>query len=271
MFLHRVFTIRSWGLRVGLSVCLVAAAVSLAGQNGTPAKPSPAGQQDNPFPEDPQKAPATPPAPKTESDNPFPGEDTNAPIIPVDPGPGAAPNSGYAPVHRGGDSGTDSANAPRPEADPEGDPVRSPDPAGMGSGDGFSSSRSGMSGLPAENDSDAVQGQSAKHKTREEKMKEDLDTGGFYAEKRNWKASQSRYADAFALDKENADAVWGLAEAERHLQMYKEASEHYKLFLSYDPDGPHSRAARKALDQVLEAQSASNSLKSSESSGAAPK
>jgi hypothetical protein len=52
------------------------------------------------------------------------------------------------------------------------------------------------------------------------------------------------------LDKENADAVWGLAEAERHLQLYREAAEHYQLFLSYDPQGPHGRAARKALSEV---------------------
>src|SRR5882672_3842992 len=101
--LSRGFLTRDWGLRRGLVVCLVAAAASLAGQSGTPSTPS--GQQDNPFPGEPQKAqdksgaqqpakPATDPkaspkpdaapaAPKKESDNPFPGEDSNAPIIPV--------------------------------------------------------------------------------------------------------------------------------------------------------------------------------------------
>jgi hypothetical protein len=34
------------------------------------------------------------------------------------------------------------------------------------------------------------------------------------------------------------------------LQLYKEAAGHYKLFLSYDPDGPHSKAARKGLEEV---------------------
>lgn len=268
--MRKVLPIRRLGLGLGLAVCVAGAVGSLQGQSSTP----PPSQQDNPFPGEPQKAPdksgaqqpakpgtdgkssqkpdAAPDKPKVESDNPFPGENTNAPIIPVDPGPGA--NSGSAGGRRGSDSGTDSAGSPSSagaDAGPEGDPVRSPDAPGTGGNDGFSSSRSGLNGMPAEDDTDAVPGQSAKHKTREEKIKEDLDTGGFYAEKKNWKASQSRFADAFSLDKENAEAVFGLAEAERHLQLYKEAGEHYELFLSYDPEGPHSRAARKALEQVL--------------------
>jgi tetratricopeptide (TPR) repeat protein len=275
----------------------------LLGQNNTPPPPS---QQDNPFPgdsqKDPQKqsqkAPDTPAAqqpakpgtdpkatpksdtgpakPKTESDNPFPGEDSNAPVIPVAPGPGSAPGSperpSYTPAQRDGDSSSSAGGSSGSNSDPDRDPVRSPDGPGNGNNDGFSSSRSGLSGLPAENDTEAVPGKSAKHKTREEKLKEDLDTGEFYAEKKNWKAAQSRFADAFALDKENADAVWGLAEAERHLQMFKEASEHYQLFLSYDPDGPHSKAARKALEQVQTVQpSTSSSLKPSQLPSVTPK
>jgi tetratricopeptide (TPR) repeat protein len=293
MDLQRGLPIRSWvwklNLRLGLCACLLAGAVPLLGQNSAPPPPS---QQDNPFPEEPQKQPqktpdkpgaqqpakpgsdsnaapksdSAPAKPKTESDNPFPGEDSNAPIIPVAPAPGSAAGSpgrpNYTPAQRDGDSGSSGSSS-----DPDGDPVRSPDGPGNVSNDGFSSSRSGLSGQPAENDTDAVPGQSGKHKTREQKLKEDLDTGEFYAEKKNWKAAQSRFADAFALDKENADAVWGLAEAERHLQLFKEASEHYQLFLTYDPDGPHSKAARKALDQVEGAQpSTSSSLKSSDPS-----
>jgi hypothetical protein len=56
------------------------------------------------------------------------------------------------------------------------------------------------------------------------------------------------------LDAENPDTVWGLAESERHLQLYKEAAEHYKLFLSYEPDGKRGREAKKALEEVEAAQ-----------------
>lgn len=220
----------------------------------TPAAQSP--QDENPFPGDAPQAPAAKPAqnPKPDaakpdaakpaSENPFPGEVTDVPIIPVPGGPVAgAPGSGTG----GGDAG----RIPRRDSNPDGDPVRSPDlPGNFTSDDGFSSSRSGLKGMAAEDDNDARPGNSAKHRTREQTIKEDLDVGSYYLDRKNWKAAQSRFASAFALDAENADAVWGLAEAERHLQLYKDSAEHYKLFLSYDPDGPHGREARKALEEV---------------------
>jgi len=205
------------------------------GDDKKPAQQQPAQQQQQQQPAQQQQKPA-------QSDNPFPGEDTNAPILPTDDAnaPAPAPREGDAngaPVKRG--------------ADPDGDPVRSPDPAGLQESDGFSSSRTGgpdLSGL--ENDTDSKPGKSVKNKTREEIVAEDINVGGFYSEKKNWKAAQARFASAYQLDKENPDAVWGLAEAERHLAMYKEAVEHYHVFLSYDPDGPHSKAARKGLEEA---------------------
>jgi hypothetical protein len=233
----------------------------------SPAKPA-TQQEDNPFPGNqpntpsqtpPKQSPAQAPTqgtgqqatpkPAGGSDNPFPGENSDAPIIPVDPGPDHNPN-GNSSARPG--SSTDSSSAHTP--DPDGDPVRSPDlPGQPGSGnddDGFSSSRSGLNHLPAEDDSDARPGKSVKNKTREQVIQEDLDVGGYYMSRKNWKAAQARFASAFALDSENSETVWELAEAERHLQMFKEATDHYKLFLSYDPDGPHGKQARKALDEV---------------------
>ena len=262
-------------------MCLAAAAPWAAAQS-LPAAPQPAQQpaqkpaadSDNPFPgEAPQappakpqtqtkpnapNAPATTPTPAGGGDNPFPGEDSNAPIIPVDPGPGYRPDAGREPYpgHSGGDTGW--TPPARRDADPDGDPVRSPDQPGVVTDDGFSSSRGGMpSSLPSEDDNDARPGKSVKNKTREQLIQEDLDVGGFYLEKKNWKAAQARFAAAYGLDKENAEVVFGLAESERHLQLYKDAAEHYSLFLSYDPQGPHGRAARKALSEVESAAASS--------------
>jgi tetratricopeptide (TPR) repeat protein len=133
--------------------------------------------------------------------------------------------------------------------------VRSPDGAGnYSSDDGFSSSRSGVTVAP--DDSDEIASKAAAGKSSKQLLKEDLDIGGFYLERKNWKAAQARFATAFALNKESPDAVWGLAESERHLQMYADAAEHYKLFLSYEPDGKRGREAKKALDEVESARPA---------------
>jgi len=146
----------------------------------------------------------------------------------------------------------------RRDADPDGDPVRSPDGlAHQSSDDGFSSSRSGLNQVPVDDLSDAKPGKPAK--SREQIVKENLDVGGYYLESKNWKAAQARFSTAFALDPENPDVVWGLAEAERHLQLYKDAADHYKLFLSYEPDGRRGREARKALAEVQAVQPSTSS------------
>lgn len=224
-------------------------------------------KDDNPFPDDVPKAPAPQapaskstapqpaqntkpdsPAAKPTSDNPFPGEDENVPIIPA---PGTPANNDSS----GANNGADSGRTPRRDADPDGDPVRTPDPLGhYASGEpgdgGFSSSRSGLKQVPAEDDSDERPGKSTRNKTREQLVKEDVDVGSFYLDKKDWKGAQGRFQSAFALDHESSDAVWGLAEAERHLHLYKESAEHYKLFLAYDPDSKRGREARKSLQEV---------------------
>ena len=254
-------------------LCLGLSATGLRAQSAPPSKP-----QDNPFPGDAPQTPtsgkpgaqqqgqgsnAKPDAntSKPKSDNPFPGEDPNAPIIPVAPtGPDSSAGSG-ASSERGPDSGVDSrgdsgANARR-GADPDGDPVRSPDPAGnYSSDDGFSSSRAGVTAVPSGDDSNETVSKAAHGKTKAQLIKEDVDVGGFYLDKKNWKAAQARFSAAFVLDVENPDVVWGLAEAERHLQLYKEAAEHYQLFLTYEPDGRRGREARKALEELQAARPA---------------
>lgn len=132
--------------------------------------------------------------------------------------------------------------------------MRSPDGQGhyagtggdTGADDGFSSSLSGVNAAPAA-DADAAKAPIPVHV---ENVQEDVSVGQFYLDRKNWRAAQARFAAAFGADKENPDAVWGLAEAERHLGLLKEADTHYKLFLTYDPTGPHGKEARKALDQV---------------------
>ena len=54
------------------------------------------------------------------------------------------------------------------------------------------------------------------------------------------------------------EVYWGLAESERGLGQFAEARANYKKLLDYDPDGPHGKAARKALKdpEIANAQAA---------------
>jgi tetratricopeptide (TPR) repeat protein len=224
---------RVWLTGLALGAGLTAGATGLAAQ-GTPG---------NGFPgEEPKPVPQSQPAQNPAGSNSFPGEE---PKTVQQPG-NANSFPGEEPAANGGARrGVNAAD------DPDGDPVRSPDgPGNVIQDDGFSSSRTGLTPGLDESSTENKPGSSTKTKTRAEVLKDDLDVGSFYLSKKDWKGAQLRFTAAFELDKENPDAVWGLAEAEKHLQLYAQATDHYKLFLSYDPDGPHSREAEKSLQQV---------------------
>ena len=217
-----------------------------------------------------QSAKPDTPGAKPTSDNPFPGEDENVPIIPAPGTPGSNAGSGA-------NNSADSGRTPRRDSDPDGDPVRTPDPLGQYANggpadDGFSSSRSGLKQLPSEDASDERPGKSTRNKTREQLVKEDVDVGSFYLEKKDWKGAESRFQSAFSLVNEYPVVVWGLAEAERHLHLYKESAEHYKLFLSYDPDSKRGREARKSLQEMeAAAPGASAAMKPGDGTGVQPR
>ena len=259
---------RRWMQRAAWMLC-VGAALGCSGSLLGQSQQKPADSQDNPFPAAPAaqqpaaKPKADAPKPGGDGDNPFPGESSDAPIIPVDPQPGQGGDARQpVPAEDGGKAG----------ADPDSDPVKSPDGAGAPADDGFSSSRQGLRPAAAADEPDPRTGKQVKKKTLEQLVQENVDIGSFYLDRKNWKAAQGRFQDALTLNAESAEAVWGLAEAERHLNLYADALKHYQLFLSYDPDGPHGKAARKAAVEMEGAvASVSHSTHTADSTGVQPR
>jgi Tfp pilus assembly protein PilF len=86
-----------------------------------------------------------------------------------------------------------------------------------------------------------------KQPTHQEAASKDIEVGEYYLQTKNWKAALSRFDSALILDPENPEVYWGLAEAEHHLGSFADARAHYQKLLEYDPDGPHSKQARKEL------------------------
>jgi tetratricopeptide (TPR) repeat protein len=181
--------------------------------------------------------------------NPFPEDTSTVPVMPSKGTP-ALPDGTYggegegAAINRLGLKGDDV------------DPVRSPDdaaPAAEGVRElESSSSRAGLDKLlPAADDDDQPQGKKRKLSVKEpehvETSKEDLDVGKYYLEIKNWKAALSRFESAMVLAPDEPEVYWGLAESERNLGHFAEARTYYLKLLDYDPDGPHAKAARKAL------------------------
>jgi len=225
--------------------CLVAAGAELGLQAQSNASGSgqsqPAAGSENP------PAAQTPAHTQKQTEqNPFPEDTSDIPVMPTRNSPGTIP----------GDSDeTGAGRIPMPADDA--DPVRSPEDAGAAAENqqqsSGSSSLSGMSGLLPPADDDVPQ-PGRRHRKGEqtvpehhETAAEDESVGGYYLDRKDWKAALSRFQSALVLDPDNPDVYWGLAEAERHLGNFAEARANYQKVMDYDPGSRHAKEARKAL------------------------
>jgi hypothetical protein len=78
----------------------------------------------------------------------------------------------------------------------------------------------------------------------------DTQVGMFYLKTGDFKGAYNRFAEATKADPGNADAVFGLAESARRLNLRDEAVRNYRLYLSALPDGPRAKDSRKALKDL---------------------
>jgi tetratricopeptide (TPR) repeat protein len=223
------------GIQIAVvAACCLAASAGLWGQS---APPSDSSQQNKP-PADARK-PADQRKPAGDQANPFPEDTTAVPVVPVN-GELAAP----AP-----DENSAASDVRLPGADS--DPVRSPDDFDTdtgGSDSGFSSSLQGMDDIKPPPD----EGKNGKHRQAEdpihqETAAEDINVGGYYLERKNWKAALSRFQAAIVLAPDNPDVYWGMAEAQRELGDFAKAKANYLKVMDYDPDSKHGKEAKKLL------------------------
>ena len=226
--------------------CLMAVSLSLSAQAQANGNNNPKSQGSQPGSGQSQTPAPLPGA----GANPFPEDTSNVPVI---------PSKGKVDLPEGtnyGDSAGYTPKVPLPSEDA--DPVRSPDdgtPEANTSPQSYSSSSNpSLDKLIGSDDDDVDPGTGKKHRRMEAKppehvetTKEDLDVGEYYLERKNWKAALSRFESAMVLSPEEPGVYWGLAEAQRNLGHYAEAKADYLKLLDYDPDGPHGKAARKAL------------------------
>jgi tetratricopeptide (TPR) repeat protein len=151
------------------------------------------------------------------------------------------------------------ASAPLSLSGDEADPVRSPDDptpeaAGTDSSTDSSSSGAGLESLLPRPEDDQPgrkkkPSETEKEPTHQEAASKDIEIGGYYLDRKNWKAALSRFESAMVLDPDNPDVYWGLAEADRHLGNLADARANYQKVAEYDPDSRHGKEAIKALKE----------------------
>ena len=177
--------------------------------------------KDSSVPMSPQDEPAAPqPAangkkPSAAEDNPFPESKSEKAAHQAEPAPSSAPNSGT-----------------QPDQD-------------------YSSSQTKLKGMDLSGASDARIADGAGGTIESPELgRKDTKVGEFYLHTGDYKGAYSRFVEATKVDPGNAQAVFDLAEAARHLNNRVEAVRNYQLYLSAVPDGPHSKDARKALKDL---------------------
>jgi tetratricopeptide (TPR) repeat protein len=216
--------------------------------SGTPASGS-SGSDSTPVPDAPaaSKPPATPDASATPDDSATPDK-------------AAEPDSAGTPANSAGDQQTKPPSAAQDNPFPE-DVSReaAKSAAASGSGSGVSSSSSYDPGVDRDNgDRETPAGRRKLPKPSDDvevgslsataRAKKDVEVGNYYLSAGGDQGAYARFADANKMDPTNIDAIFGLAEAARHLQRTQEAVANYKLFLDIEPDGSRAKLARKALN-----------------------
>jgi hypothetical protein len=213
------------------------------------------GSDSTPVPDTPSapKPPATPDASATPD---APATPNNPPA----PDKAAETDSAGTPGHPAGDQQTKPPSAAQDNPFPE-DVSReaAKSAADPGSGSGVSSSSSYDPGVDRDNgDRETPAGRHKLPKPSDDvevgslsataRAKKDVEVGNYYLSTGADQGAYARFADASKMDPTNVDAIFGLAEAARHLQRTQEAVANYKLFLDIEPEGSRAKVARKALN-----------------------
>jgi tetratricopeptide (TPR) repeat protein len=190
---------------------------------------SPAGKNDNAFPEALSRDAAARAAQEDKDSSP------EAPSSAQTPDGAKRPASEGNPFPE--DVSKDAAKAAGKEAAPETVP-RSSVPPGVSSSQSQPSNGGDDQGVPF---SDPA------------RSKKDTEVGTFYLKTGNVQGALLRYKAASAADPTNVAAIFGLAETERMLGNAADAARNYQLYLDIVPNGPKAKESMKAL-KVLQAQ-----------------
>ncbi len=132
-------------------------------------------------------------------------------------------------------------------------PKNEPAPRSSASGDQASSKSSAVDLSPPTGDtsgSGAATDVQELHPYNPHKADQNVEIGDFYFKRGNYRAAESRYAEALQWMPNHALAKYRLAEAQENLGKYSEASANYRAYLTILPNGELAEEAKKALARI---------------------
>jgi tetratricopeptide (TPR) repeat protein len=88
------------------------------------------------------------------------------------------------------------------------------------------------------------------HPYNPHKADKNVEVGDFYFNRSNYRAAESRYAEALEYMPNHAEATYKLAESQEKLKKLAQARANYEKYLKILPRGPQAELAKKALARL---------------------
>jgi tetratricopeptide (TPR) repeat protein len=88
------------------------------------------------------------------------------------------------------------------------------------------------------------------HPYNPHKADKDVEVGDFYFSQKNYKAAESRYAEALVYKDNDAEATYKLALTKEKLGEKEDAVAGYESYLKILPEGPHAKEAKDAIEKL---------------------
>ena len=88
------------------------------------------------------------------------------------------------------------------------------------------------------------------HPYNPHRAEKDVEVGDFYFNLKNYRAAESRYAEALLYKPNDAEATFKLAESLNKLGEREDAVAGYQSYLKILPEGPRAKEAKDAIDKL---------------------
>ena len=88
------------------------------------------------------------------------------------------------------------------------------------------------------------------HPYNPHKADKDVEVGDFYYSQKNYKAAESRYAEALEYKSNDAEATYKLALTKEKLGEKEDAIAGYESYLKILPEGPRATDAQKGIERL---------------------
>ena len=82
------------------------------------------------------------------------------------------------------------------------------------------------------------------------RAQKDVEVGNYYLRHKNYRAALERFRDALLYKPNDAEATFGLATAQEHMNLLSQAYKSYSKYLDILPDGPLAPPAKEAMKRI---------------------